>query len=106
MNTIFPTNKVNIYKHLDFFVENCLQNYTSKRNFDFGPPHSNVSKLSPFIRRRLLSENEILESIFLRYSLNLVDKFIQEIFWRTYWRGWLEFHPQVYTEFEKNIKEY
>ena len=106
MNTIFPTNKVDIYNNLDFFVENFLQNYSSKRNFDLGPPHSNVSKLSPFIRRRLLSENEILESIFLRYSLNFVDKFIQEIFWRTYWRGWLEFHPQVYTEFEKNIKEY
>ena len=106
MNTIFPTNKVDIYRNLDFFVENSLQNYTSKRNFDLGPPHSNVSKLSPFIRRRLLSENEILESISSRYSLNSVDKFIQEIFWRTYWRGWLEFHPHVYTEFEKNTKEY
>ena len=106
MNTIFPTNKVDIYNNLDFFVENFLQNYSSKRNFDLGPPHSNVSKLSPFIRRRLLSEKEILETILFKCSLNSIDKFVQEIFWRTYWRGWLEFHPKVYAEFEKNTKEY
>ena len=106
MNTIFPTNKADIYKNLDFFIENFLQNYSSKRNFDLGPPHPNVSKLSPYIKRRFLSEKEILETIFPKYSLNLVDKFVQEIFWRTYWRGWLEFHPKVYSEFEKNIKQY
>ena len=106
MNTIFPTNKADIYKNLDFFIENFLQNYASKRNFDLGPPHPNVSKLSPYIKRRFLSEKEILETIFPKYSLNLVDKFVQEIFWRTYWRGWLEFHPKVYSEFEKNTKQY
>mgnify|MGYP001480859413 FL=1 len=106
MNTTFPTNKVEIYKTLDFFIENFLQNYASKRNFDLGPPHSNVSKLSPFIKRRFLSEKEILETIRSKNSLNSVDKFVQEIFWRTYWRGWLEFHPKVYTEFEKNAKQY
>ena len=106
MNTIFPTNKADIYKNLDFFIENFLQNYASKRNFDLGPPHPNVSKLSPYIKRRFLSEKEILETIFPKYSHNLVDKFVQEIFWRTYWRGWLEFHPKVYSEFEKNIKQY
>ena len=106
MNILFPTNKADIYKNLDFFIENFLQNYASKRNFDLGPPHPNVSKLSPYIKRRFLSEKEILETIFPKYSLNLVDKFVQEIFWRTYWRGWLEFHPKVYSEFEKNIKQY
>ena len=106
MNTTFPTNKVDIYKNLDFFIDNILQNYGSKRNFDLGPPHPNVSKLSPFIRRRFLSEKEILKTIFLKYSLNSVDKFVQEIFWRTYWRGWLEFHPKVYADFDKKIKQY
>jgi len=106
LNTEFPTNKVDIYKNLNFFIENFLRNYASKRNFDLGPPHPNVSKLSPFIKRRFLTEKDILESIFSKYSLNSVDKFVQEIFWRTYWRGWLEFHPNVYKEFEKNVKQY
>ena len=106
MNTTFPTNKVDIYKNLDIFIDNYLQNYGSKRNFDLGPPHPNVSKLSPFIRRRFLSEKEILKTIFPKYSLNSVDKFVQEIFWRTYWRGWLEFHPKVYADFDKKIKQY
>ena len=33
-------------------------------------------------------------------------KFIQEIFWRTYWRGWLELHPKVFDEYEKKISKY
>ena len=73
MNTLFPTNKADIYKTLDFFIKNFLQKYASKRNFDLGPPHTNVSKLSPFIRRRYLSEKEILETILSKYSLNSVS---------------------------------
>jgi len=100
LNTTFPTNRVDIYKNLDIFIDNFLQNYGSKRNFDLGPPHPNVSKLSPFIRRRFLSEKEILKTIFPKYSLNSVDKFVQEIFWRTYWRGWLESHPWIYDQYK------
>ena len=26
-------------------------------------------------------------------------KNIQEIFWRTYWKGWLEHRPEVYSDY-------
>jgi deoxyribodipyrimidine photo-lyase len=34
-------------------------------------------------------------------------KFIQEVFWRGYFKGWLEQHPSVWAHHnEKLIKEY
>ncbi len=44
----FPTNKINLLKHLNNFSKNEILNYSSNRNYDLGKPHHNVSKLSPF----------------------------------------------------------
>ena len=65
-----------------------------------GHPHANVSKLSPYLRRRLVSENEVLQIALEKNSISSMEKFIQEIFWRTYWRGWLELRPDVYEDYE------
>ena len=47
------TRKSSLEK-LTFFIKNGLNNYSSKRNFDFGPDkRSNVSNLSPYIRKRI-----------------------------------------------------
>ena len=92
--------KNKILYNFNKFVDEYIGEYSKKRNFDFGNSHKNVSKLSPYIRRRLLSENEIIELALSKHPLNSLEKFIQEIYWRTYWRGWLELHPKVYTEYE------
>jgi deoxyribodipyrimidine photo-lyase len=65
-----------------------------------GHPHANVSKLSPYLRRRLVSESEVLQIALETNSISSLEKFIQEIFWRTYWRGWLELRPDVYEDYE------
>ena len=106
MINTFSTNYKEIKDHLYFFIDHYLADYSVKRNFDFGPPHKNVSKLSPYIRRRYISESKIIGLISKKFKLRKVEKFIQEIFWRTYWRGWLELHPQVYFEFQNNMKTY
>ncbi len=106
MINTFSTNYNEIKDHLNFFIDHYLADYSLNRNFDFGPPHKNVSKLSPYIRRRYISENKIIGLISKKFKLRKVEKFIQEIFWRTYWRGWLELHPQVYFEFQNNMKTY
>ena len=106
MINTFSTNYNEIKGHLNFYIDHCLTDYSSKRNFDFGPPHKYVSKLSPYIRRRYISENKVIGLISKKFKLGKVEKFIQEIFWRTYWRGWLELHPQVYFEFQNNLKTY
>jgi len=37
----------------------------------------------------------------LIHKVENIQKFIEEIFWRTYWRGWLETHPWVYDDYKK-----
>ena len=104
---MFPTKKSELIINIKKFSKNELSNYSAKRNFDYGPPHKNVSKLSPYLRRRFMSENEILKIVLQDHKISHLDKFIEEIFWRTYWRGWLEFHPWIYHQFEeKNRKKF
>ena len=73
--------------------------YTGERNFDKGRgQHLSVSRLSPFIRRRLISETEILQAVQSRHAFSASEKFISEIFWRTYFKGWLEMRPSIWSE--------
>ena len=44
--------------------------------------------------------------VFKETSLSKVDKFIQEIFWRIYWKGWLELRPKVWTDFVDDLKAF
>ena len=86
--------------------------YTNKRNYsyDFENKIHSTSLLSPYIRYRLLSEENIIKKILTIHPFAKVEKFIQEIFWRTYWKGWLEHRVEVYEDYlsEKNflLQEY
>ncbi len=96
---MFPTTKSQLIENLINFSEKELASYSKKRNFDFGPPHKNVSKLSPYLRTRFISEEEVLKIAVNKKNIKTSEKFIEEIFWRTYWRGWLESHPWIYEEY-------
>ena len=98
--TNFPFTKSEVITNLSNFSQNELQNYASNRNFDYGSPHHNVSKISPYLRRRFISEEEILGIVLKYHKINEIEKFIEEIFWRTYWRGWLESHPWIYDQYK------
>ena len=72
------------------FIENNLVNYSKLRNFDYGPDkRSNVSCLSPYITHGVISEVELIKKSLNKYSFVKNEKFIQEIMWRTFWKGWL-----------------
>ena len=98
----FPTKKEQVLNDFRNFSSGHLCLYSKRRNFDMGHPHENVSKLSPYLRRRLVSENEVLQIALKTNSISSLEKFIQEIFWRTYWRGWLELRPDVYKDYENS----
>ncbi len=96
---IEPDYKTGMSK-LNYFIENNLQNYSRDRNYDFGPDNrNNISLLSPYISHRTLFEYDIVKSCLKKYKFDQVEKFIQEIFWRVYWKGWLELRPEVWTDF-------
>ena len=58
-----------------------------------------VSKLSPYVRRRLITEHEIISCILAQHDLASTEKFIEEVLWRTYWKGWLEMRPTIWARF-------
>ncbi|MFK7819920.1 MAG: FAD-binding domain-containing protein [Planctomycetaceae bacterium] len=87
-------------RRLEAFVPDAAQNYTAMRNFDLGPDrHDHVSVLSPWIRHRLITEQEVVQRVLESHSLKAAEKFVQEVFWRTYWKGWLELRPAVWDEY-------
>jgi deoxyribodipyrimidine photo-lyase len=90
---------------MENYIEKDIFDYTVQRNFDFGPQNrKNVSCLSPYITHRLISEYEVVKLVLNKHPYQKVEKFIQEIFWRIYWKGWLEMRPKVWTDFVEDSK--
>ena len=86
----FITSRKEATKELENFIEKNISNYSTQRNFDFGPHNrKNISCLSPYITHRLITEFETTKIVLSKRSYQKVEKFIQEVFWRIYWKGWL-----------------
>ena len=102
-----PTREAGL-KRLKEFAPLAGETYSNERNFDFSSTKKNsVSALSPWIKHRLITEEEVLIEILKYHSPHSAMKFIQEVFWRGYFKGWLEQHPTVWSHHnEKLIKEY
>ena len=85
----------------EFFLPNTGSYYRDNRNysFDLTNNRNTTSLLSPYIRYRLLSEEDIIKKTLSINSFTKTEKFIQEIYWRTYWKGWLEHRPDVYNDY-------
>ena len=91
---------------LSGFVAGAGSRYARTRNFDFGPERrGNTSGLSPYVRHRLVLEQELLESTLESHSFSAATKFIEEVFWRTYFKGWLEQHPTVWTDYVRAVSD-
>ena len=96
----FEPSRAKALDQLESFVENNLAEYSKLRNFDFGPEkRSNVSCLSPYITHGIVSEQEIIKKSLSKFSFSKNEKFIQEVLWRTYWKGWLELRPNVWSDY-------
>lgn len=63
------------------------------------PPHDRVSRLSPYLRHRLILEREAIAGVWEAHPRDAVDKFVSEVLWRTYWKGWLELRPHVWDAY-------
>ena len=99
-----PTRQTAI-ENLNAFIEENLEEYSRLRNFDFGPDkRSNTSCLSPYITHGVINEKEVISKSLEKFSFSKNEKFIQEVLWRTYWKGWLELRPQVWTDFIEDLK--
>jgi len=82
------------------FLQSKISLYGLYRNYDYGPKGKNfVSGISQFISHRVLLEYSIINDVRKNHSSKSVSKFIEEVYWRIYWRGWLENKPSVWKHF-------
>ena len=97
---IFEASRATAVQKLNSFVEKNLIDYSKLRNFDFGPDNrSNISCLSPYITHGVINELEVIDKSLKKFSFQKNEKFIQEVLWRIYWKGWLELRPNVWLDY-------
>ncbi len=97
---MFKSNISFAEKQLLYYLPKAGKYYELNRNYsEDSSSNKTTSLLSPFIRYRLISEENVLKKILEKYELRDCEKFIQEIYWRTYWKGWLEHRPAVYSDY-------
>ena len=103
---IFEASRAKALNQLNNFVDNNLGEYSKLRNFDFGPEkRSNISCLSPYITHGIINEKEVIQKALSKFSFSKNEKFIQEVLWRTYWKGWLELRPNVWTDYLAELNQ-
>lgn len=82
------------------FVPRAGRAYAEGRNTDAGPNTPGaVSRLSPYLRHRLITEHEVVTAVLGAHSLKAAEKFVAEVLWRTYWKGWLELRPGIWRRY-------
>jgi hypothetical protein len=103
---IFEPSRARAVDKLNNFVENNLTDYSKLRNFDFGPSNrSNISCLSPYITHGTINELEVIDKCLKKFSFSKNEKFVQEVLWRVYWKGWLELRPNVWSDYLIELDE-
>lgn len=97
----YPTRAEGL-QQLRAYAESGVSQYSATRNLDQGfGQHQGVSRLSPWISHRALLESEVIEQV-TQHPTN-TQKFIQEIFWRGYWKGWLQHRPGMWGEYQQAV---
>ena len=102
----FGKSRASAIEKLNLFVDQNLFEYSKLRNFDYGPNNrSNISCLSPYITHGIISELELIKKSLNKFSFSKNEKFIQEVLWKTYWKGWLELRPNVWADYLNELKK-
>ena len=97
----FPPTREAALARLNAFLP-AAGRYAAERNF-IRPGNDHVSKLSPWLQKRLLLESEVVAATRERWPFAAVEKFVQEVYWRTYWKGWLEQRPAAWSRWREAV---
>lgn len=90
---------------LQDFVPRMGRRYANGRNTDHGPgANMAVSVLSPYIRRRLVLEQDAVAAALATHGAEDAEKFVHEVIWRGYFKGWLERRPQVWHSYRTGLE--
>lgn len=86
------------------FLPAAGRRYAETRNADDGPAEGgrgNVSQLSPWLHAGVIGEPEVLDAVLAQHSPRAAEKFIAEVFWRIYFKGYLEQRPAIWDDYRK-----
>ena len=103
MTSSMPLTRAAALAAWDDFLPQVGRYADSRNHVEAG--HGNVSRLSPAIRHRLITEDEVIRDTLEHYSFPAAGKWLQEVCWRRYWKGWLEMRPQVWTQWRDRVTE-
>lgn len=82
------------------------RDYAAGRNTDAGPDADpSTSALSPWLRRRLVLEEEAAGAALAAHGPAGADRFVQEVFWRSYFKGHLETRPALWSGYLRLVDE-
>ncbi|MDB4111964.1 deoxyribodipyrimidine photolyase [Yoonia sp.] len=103
MTEMVPTRAAGLAA-MQAFIPAMGRRYENGRNYDHGPgQHKAVSMLSPYICRRLITEAEVVTAALDAHGPEDAEKFIEEVIWRGYHKGWLERRPQVWDSYVQGL---
>ena len=103
----FPATRAHALQRLEEFAPRAGEVYACERNYDLGPQRrGNVSLLSPYLRHRMITEDEVAAAVLREHDIETAAKFIDEVCWRTYWKGWLQARPQVFHHYVNTLIEH
>lgn len=103
MDRSFPTTRAAGLERLAAFAPHTGAAYANGRNTDRGPEaKASTSALSPYLRRRLVLEREVVAAA-LALDQPEAEKFVQEVFWRGYFKGYLETRPTIWTDYQRLV---
>ena len=79
--------------------------YAEGRNTARAPDEeATTSALSPYLRRRMLTEREVAAAALSGHGAG-AQRFVEEVFWRTYFKGHLETRPAIWRDYQRLAAE-
>ena len=104
MTRLEGRRKTGLSRLAQFIADGKDRSYSDHRKYDLGPGnHLHVSVLSPYTRYRLITEAEIASRSIASSGTQTNEKFLHEVLWRTYWKGYLERRPSIWTSYQKQL---
>ncbi|KPF78485.1 hypothetical protein IP88_03535 [alpha proteobacterium AAP81b] len=99
----FPDTRAAAQAQLAAFLPQAGEDYARWRNHHDRDGMPTTSRLSPAIRRRLISEAEVCAAVTAHHGAEVAAKFIDEVCWRSYWVGWLQGRPEIWQRWRDDV---
>jgi deoxyribodipyrimidine photolyase len=99
-----PTRAAGI-SAMQAFIPAMGERYHTGRSYDHGPDkYTAVSVLSPYIRRSLVTEQEVVAAALEAHRQEAAKTYIEEVIWRGSFKEWLERRPQVWDSYVQGLQ--